>query len=100
MNETIGTWFEENQKAVINLTYDLWSHPELAYHEYHACQAVAKFMREQGFFVETKAAEAFHDNEAEPNTVIAISQRADVSSHFRLIKKAASLPHKQLLTAL
>ena len=71
MNETIGTWFEENQKAVINLTYDLWSHPELAYHEYHACQAVAKFMREQGFFVETKAAEAFHDNEAEPNTVIA-----------------------------
>ena len=38
MNETIGTWFEENQKAVINLTYDLWSHPELAYHEYHACQ--------------------------------------------------------------
>ena len=71
MNDEIRKWFEENGQAVIDLTYDLWSHPELAYHEYHGCRAVAEFMRKQGFTVETRAAEDFFNKEAEPNTVIA-----------------------------
>lgn len=71
MNKAIGAWFEENSQKVIDLTLDLWNHPELAYHEYHGCQKVAEFMRNQGFQVKTAAAEAFHDEKARPNTVIA-----------------------------
>lgn len=72
MNEAIGRWFEENGQSVVDLTYDLWSHPELAYHEYHGCQAAAEFMKKQGFAVEVRAAEDFNNPQARPNTVIAV----------------------------
>lgn len=71
MNVAIKEWFEQNGQAVVDLTYDLWCHPELAFHEYHGCQVVAAFMREQGFTVNERAAEAFNDSNAKPNTVIA-----------------------------
>ncbi|MCI8609282.1 MAG: amidohydrolase [Firmicutes bacterium] len=71
MNEGIREWFEEYSQAVVDLTYDLWSHPELSYQEYRSCQSVADFMRKQGFQVKTVAAEAFCDEKATPNTVIA-----------------------------
>lgn len=72
MNDSIKTWFEENSQLVVDLSYDLWSHPELAYNEHHACRTVAEFMRKQGFSVREVAAEAFNATEAEPNCVIAV----------------------------
>lgn len=71
MNKEIKKWFEKNGQAVIDLTYDLWSHPEVAFREYHGCQAVAEFMENQGFTVTKVAAEAFADANVKPNTVIA-----------------------------
>lgn len=71
MNEEIKKWFEENCESVIDLTYDLWSHPELAYFEHYGCEAVAAFMRKEGFNVKKVAAEAFEDAKVKPNCVIA-----------------------------
>ncbi|MGI6096855.1 MAG: amidohydrolase [Dethiobacteria bacterium] len=71
MNEAIKEWFDRYPEETIALTYDLWSHPELGLKEYHACKAVAKFMRKQGFEVKEVAAEDYHNPKAEPNTVIA-----------------------------
>ena len=71
MNEVMKDWFVRNSQSVVDLTLDLWNHPELAFHEYHACESVAAFMENQGFSVEKIAAEAFENPEARPNTVIA-----------------------------
>lgn len=71
MNEAIKAWFEQNSQSVVDLTYDLWSHPELAFHEFHACQSVSAFLRTQGFTVKEVAAETYGDSNAKPNTVIA-----------------------------
>lgn len=71
MNESIKKWFEKNSQSVVDLTYDLWSHPELAYHEHHGCEVVAEFMRGQGFSVKEVAADDFHNPDAKANCVIA-----------------------------
>lgn len=72
MNESLRTWFEEHEERVRALMHDIWSHPELALHEYYACEAMVRFLREQGFSdIQTYAAEDFQNPEARPNTVIA-----------------------------
>ena len=72
MNDSIKNWFEKNSQSVVDLTYDLWKHPELAYNEHHACKAVASYMRKQGFSVREVAAEDYDNPKADPNCVIAV----------------------------
>lgn len=72
MNPWIKKWFEENSGKVQKLMHDIWEHPELALHEYYACNAMAAFAREEEFTeIKTCAAEDFDNPDAKPNTVIA-----------------------------
>lgn len=72
MNIYISEWYEKNTMKNRKLMHDLWEHPELALHEYYACQRVVEFVKEEGFTeIETFAAEDPENPNARPNTVIA-----------------------------
>lgn len=41
MNPWIAKWYQENADGARALMHDIWLHPELGLHEYHAAQAAA-----------------------------------------------------------
>ena len=53
MNQEIARWYQQNEDGVVELSQNIWHHPELAMGEKYACQAVAQWMVQQGFQVET-----------------------------------------------
>lgn len=68
MNEAIMNWFHENEASLIELSKDIWNHPEPLMEEYHSCKATADFLEAQGFSVSTCHCRF---PEREPNTVVA-----------------------------
>lgn len=73
LNQWIQDWYEKQEQKVMELMRAIWEHPELSLKEYFAAQAAADFARKEGFTrVELHAAEDFLNEEAKPNTVIAV----------------------------
>lgn len=72
MNSYLTEWFEKNEERVYKLMRDMWEHPELSLQEYHACELMKQFAKEERFTkIETFAAEDWSNAEASPNTMIA-----------------------------
>lgn len=68
MDNRLKEWYEENERAVIEFSKDIWLHPEIKMEEYHSCKATAEFLKNQGFCIHTCHCR-FPDRE--PNTVVA-----------------------------
>lgn len=72
MNRALKEWYDKYSERVFKLMRDLWEHPETAFREFYACQAVKEFLTEQGFTnIETHSARDFKNPDAKPNTIIA-----------------------------
>ena len=72
MNQYVKEWFEKNEERVYQLMREMWEHPELSLQEYHACEIMEQFAREEGFTeIQTHAAQDWDNPEARPNTLIA-----------------------------
>ena len=71
MNRYLREWYDRHTDEVVAMMQDLWEHPELSLHEYHAARTMGRYMEEQGFRVEYHAAEDYDNPQAQPNTVIA-----------------------------
>lgn len=72
MNTYVKEWFENNEVKIYKLMRELWENPEVSLKEYHACEIMRRFAKEEGFTsVDTYAAEDWENKEAPPNTVIA-----------------------------
>lgn len=68
MNQWIRKWYEDNSAKIVELSNELWSHPESAFEEFYACQKTAEFMRDQGFDVQEYDVK---DGGGKPNCMIA-----------------------------
>ena len=68
MNRDLARWYDENEGLLRDWAKDIWSHPETAMQEFHACEVTADIFRKNGFSVRT-----FHckDPGLPPNTVVA-----------------------------
>ena len=72
MNQYVKEWFEKNEERVYQLMREMWEKPELSLQEYHACEIMEQFAREEGFTeIQTHAAQDWDNPEARPNTLIA-----------------------------
>ena len=71
MNRYLREWYDRHTDEVVAMMQDLWEHPKLSLHEYHAARTMGRYMEEQGFRVEYHAAEDYDNPQAQPNTVIA-----------------------------
>ena len=71
MNQSLQEWYEKNEQRVFDLMHDIWAHPELGLKTHYAAKATAAFAKSEGFEVDLRAAEDFHNPNAEPNTLIA-----------------------------
>lgn len=49
MNQYVKEWFEKNEERVYQLMREMWEKPELSLQEYHACEIMEQFAREEGF---------------------------------------------------
>ena len=51
-NEKISSVKIDSMAAELtSLAQDIWEHPEVGYHEYHASKATADFLKKRGFDV-------------------------------------------------
>ena len=71
MNQSLQEWYDKNEQRIFALMHDIWAHPELGLGTHYAARATAEFAKGEGFTVDLRAAEDFHNPDAEPNTLIA-----------------------------
>lgn len=67
-NPVIFDSIGSQSRAIMAMAKDIFDHPEIGMEEYYACQAVAEYMRSQGFEVQTSNIE---DDSLAPNCVTA-----------------------------
>lgn len=67
MNTILQSWYDKNREKTIQLSKDIWSHPEIAMQEHYACRRVGEFLKEEGFSVQEINVQGL---EEEPNCVI------------------------------
>jgi len=53
MNSVINGWYEKSGEKIVRLSDAIWAKPETAMNEQFACAETAKFLKEQGFEVQT-----------------------------------------------
>ena len=68
MERCLASWFREQDAELDRLAQDLWSHPELALHEFQTAELVGNFMQAQGFRVERRT---ICSESEKPNCIVA-----------------------------
>lgn len=51
MNSIIEKWYEDNSKELVDISDDIFKHPEIGNEEKYACQRTAEYMEKHGFEV-------------------------------------------------